>query len=736
MPAPTPSLTFAGAGGAAATGDRPVGARVPSPRPGALTLVALLIAILYAAFAHGATAPGDEARLQLGLATLVCAVAATWLWHGGLRLRAPRAAWLGLLLLAGFAVWSGLSLAWSVDPDATWVELNRAIAYVLVVVAAIAAGSWDGRAPERLALGYLGIALLVAIYALGGKLLPGFHIGGLIDFNQTENFSRLRAPLQYWNALGLFAVLAIPIALRLAVDEEVEDRLRLIGLVSLFVLLLTLGLTYSRGGVVAAIVAVGLTMWLTEGQRLRTLLYLALALAAVAIPLAYGFTADDLTTNGVKLAERQDDGFVLLALTVAAGALLVIAGSRVLRIEARTPGNPERSVRIATALVRAVVALAIVGVGAMTFSDRGVTGTISHEWKSFRTPKTENQFDPARLLSTNSGNRWVWWEEAVGAWSDRPLRGGGAGSFPVLHREYRENKLDVLQPHNVPLQFLAETGLVGFLLAYGGLLLLVGAGLARVRRFEDPTVRGMAAALAAGSVAWLLHGVYDWDWDIPATTVPALAFLGVLAARPPLAERGRRPPDDLGGRVIALVGVTGLLAVFAVSAVLPWWADTKTQDAIATIGDKPTAATLEDAAGKAELASRLDPLSVEPLLAASIVAERAGKVTRAREYLLQAAARQPTSTRVWGELARIELLRGDSQGIEIAARRTLELDPHNQLAFQLVQGAIALRSPANGSATATGTPLVTITKRPPFRQLPPNVAGPQVPLAIAGPPAT
>ena len=36
--------------------------------------------------------------------------------------------------------------------------------------------------------------------------------------------------------------------------------------------------------------------------------------------------------------------------------------------------------------------------------------------------KFERQNDPARILQTNSGNRWVWWSEAVGAWADRPGR--------------------------------------------------------------------------------------------------------------------------------------------------------------------------------------------------------------------------------------------------------------------------------------------------------------------------
>ena len=93
---------------------------------------------------------------------------------------------------------------------------------------------------------------------------------------------------------------------------------------------------------------------------------------------------------------------------------------------------------------------------------------------------------------------------------------GAPGSFPVTHLMYREVELDVLQPHNVPLQFLAETGIVGTALGMGALGFLLFAALARVRGMADGRERDLAVALFAAAVAWLVHGVVDFDWDIPA----------------------------------------------------------------------------------------------------------------------------------------------------------------------------------------------------------------------------
>jgi hypothetical protein len=731
-PSPPPA---AGAVPTVAPGPRDATGRAPAA---ATTLVvALLLACLYAAFAHGAVGLPEETRLQVGLALLAMAAAAAALGRAGLQGSASRLTWAGVAALVLFAAWSAASISWSVTPDRSWLEANRAIAYVLVVVLAIAAGASDGRAVRRVAGGFLVVAVIVALYALGGKVLPGVldHAGAI---------ARLRAPLEYWNALALTCALAMPIALRTATDVERRTAGRLAGLAAGLVLSCVMGMTYSRGGVLALLVAV-VVLTAVGGVRLRGLLALGLTLLAAAPVLAVAFTLDGLTTNGAPLPQRRDDGLILLAALIGSLCVLLPAGLLLVRYEARADWPARRTRIIWQVLAGVLAALVIGGVTALAVSDRGLGGSISHAADEFTQLKEDRQFDPVRLVSTNSANRWVWWQEALGAFSDRPVKGWGAGSFPLTHRLYRKNELPVSQPHSVPLQFLAETGAVGAVLVLGGLALLFAGAARRLRGAPDDRAgeRNLRVALLAGAVAWVVHGLYDWDWDIPGVTLPALIFLGVLGARSPgereaadagaapvgsaetdpaLAfvgpRRGGRgggaggaagarpgPGAGLDGRRLALAGTTLLLSLVALSALLPGWSENRTSGAQLLVAEDSDAAQLERAAAEAELASRLNPFDVRSLFVSSAIALARERPLDARRFLLQAAQRQPDNASVWLRLSGVASELADRDGARRAARRALELDPRSGFARALLGQTEGALTPVSSSATAVGTPL-------------------------------
>jgi hypothetical protein len=279
----------------------------------------------------------------------------------------------------------------------------------------------------------------------------------------------------------------------------------------------------------------------------------------------------------------------------------------------------------------------------------------------------------------------------------------------------------VRQPHNVPLQFLAETGLVGTALWIGAMVFLLLAAAHRVSLLAPGRQRDLAAAILGAGLAWTLHSLYDWDWDIPGATLPALVLLGVVAARPG-RDRGHghglasafEIPTAVRARPVYLSAVALMLCAFAMSSLLPSWSHGKAIDALGLAGTKnATPAQLEKAAAEADLAARLNPLSVDPLFAAETISERRNRPAEARRYLLDAVDRQPQNRIAWFRLALLAADMRSPSGFLRASLKALELDPNAGVVRALAQRAEAFTAPPNESASATGTPLPAIVAAAP-----------------------
>ncbi|HSO99338.1 MAG TPA: O-antigen ligase family protein [Solirubrobacteraceae bacterium] len=675
------------------------GVKVRVPGAPATVLTLLIWLILVAVFDHGAVDEAASARIEVAGALIALLAAAAGLWSGELRIRTSRSGGVALGLLLAFCAWSAVSLAWSVAPDRTWVEFNRTVLYLLCLGIAVACGASWRRAPEALASGLIAVGAAVCAYAIGQKLVPGVHIGRILNLDQTGAIPRLQEPLGYWNALALLLSLIAPLALGRAVDPARGSRSRLAHLLLLVLLLLTVALTLSRGGLIVLAIAFGVSL-AAGGRGLRGLLWLVLAVLAATPALILGLSNHSLTSDDIALASRESAGLLLLA--ALAGGLLIggFLALRLLGLEQRTAIAPATVRRIVRGLRWA--GLAVVVAAALSIA---VSGTISRTWHSFTATHAASVTQPSRLLSADSANRWVWWKEAAGAFSDRPLGGWGAGSFPVVHLLYRRDALTVNEAHSVPLQWLAETGIVGALFAGGAVLLLLAGAGAAVRAAQTPSDRAVRAGLAAAGAAFATHCLFDWGWDIPGVTMPALLCLGVLAGSAArTTQAGERPPRP---RPLWLAILSAALCLGAISAAIPSLAASRARSALVAAAGASTPHLGSSAAG-ARLAGQLDPLSDAGPLAAATIALHEGQRQRARRDLWDAINREPSDPQAWADLSYVETVLGHISDARRAAQRARELDPLGGVTSSLAGAlsatwSVAAAPPAD-SATASKTP--------------------------------
>ncbi len=456
-------------------------------RPLALGLVAATGAAVGAALlAGGGSSPGRLFWIGGG-AVLVAALGLAAVWAGfvGVRPVLTREGIAFLALLAALAGWCALSIHWSIQPGRSWDYTNRGVVYLAFAVCGVLLGAVIPRAPTAVAAGLAGLLGAVVVWALAGKVVPGVEP----DYG---HIARLRTPVGYWNALALLLVIALPLVLWAASRRAAPAWARGLGAVLGYGVLVALPLTYSRGGL--ALAAALIVAWLAlADERLEGLAALAICGLPAGLTVGLAFTLRGVTDDGQALSVRRHDGAIFGGALLVGAAVVWIVAVLAVRAEPRLSDERRRSLtRAGLAAFALLLAAGVIAYAAAT----GPTAWV-HQFRN--DVKVQNTETPSRLVSLSSSNRWFWWQEAWHSFLDHPLNGTGAGTFELTHRLLRKNSLDATEPHELPLQFMAETGIVGFLLAAGAALAAL-FGLWRVlgRRDADRPARARARAGAAG----------------------------------------------------------------------------------------------------------------------------------------------------------------------------------------------------------------------------------------------
>jgi hypothetical protein len=639
-------------------------------RPSGVSRVAAAGIVLAAgSLVAGATffggASGDASVVWVGgAAVLLVAVALVAACFGLLPLPVlDRPAWLTVGGLTGLVLWTGVSIAWSVAGDLSWSALNKGIAYLGFVVVGIVfatLGTNTTRAAASLLAAVLGSAL---VWALAGKAIPA------LAANDAVRVARLHSPIGYWNALALLADASLALGAWLAVAAwGRRSGVRALGGALVYFAVLAGLLTASRAGVIAGVLVVGLWLWLGP-RRVES----AAALAVAAIPAAavagWAFTRHALVDTGQSHSTRVHDGAILGVLG------LVALGVAVAGVVWGVPPLVRSRERLVARVLGVGAAIAVVAVAAVGISK----GT--HAFSQTECTNTASRFG-----CTNT-NRLHWWREAGDVFRANPLGGSGAGTFQVARRRYRTSGDTVTEPHSVPLQVLAGTGLVGALLL---VVFVGGAGATVARRvtaLETPE-RPAAVAVAALPVAYAIHALVDYDVDFVAVTAPALFALGALLGA------GRRLVRLRQGAAPALA-VLGVTVAAVASLALPWLADRRIDGSYSA----SDAGDANRAVADARSARSLNPLSPEPLYALASAFVTAGDLDGARGAYEHATRLQPENPDTWFRLGLFEFIDArDMCAAYQALNHSYTLDPrstHWTPGSELEQARASVNDPVN-----------------------------------------
>lgn len=599
----------------------PVAERLRSPTGLSLSLVSFLFVVAIGQ-ADGGYFPTAWGWCALTLAWIA---AIAFIVGAGSALGRLELVFLGsLLLLVG---WTALSISWSSDVEQSVLEVQRALVYLVGVLAALLVVR--RRSVSHLLAGLLAGICVLSVHGLATRLFPASGAG----FEEIT-LNRLAAPIGYANALGLLAGMGVLLALGFAAHgRSLIGRAAAASVLPL--LLTTAYFTYSRGSALA--LAVGLVAAVALDPRRLAFVTTSLSVAlpaGAAVWLAWrapGLT-DARATRALIADEGRQLAVALLLMTIASAAIVLAVGM----IESRV--RVPRAVRLVYGGLLACVVLALVA-GTVAHHG-GPAPLVDKAYRSFNRepPVAATTGEPAdlnrRLARIGSTERVRYWRVARRQYHQHRWVGSGAGTYRQFWLRYRPVNSQARDAHSLYLETLAQLGWPGLALVVAFLAVpLAGA----VRARSQPLAVGAFGAYAA----YLVHTGIDWHWEMPIVTLIALLCgAALIVARDDRGRRRRAIPTRWRA---AGVAATMAVAVFS---------------AIGLVGNRSLAAATDavDAgdfrAGEAHArkAAGWAPWSAQARHQLGRAQVGAGKVRQGRAKLREAIEMNSADWRIWYDL--------------------------------------------------------------------------------------
>jgi O-antigen ligase len=565
-------------------------------------------------------------------------------------------------LIAGLALFSAFSSFWSGSVELSVTEADRVLVYLGFFLAAFLIAQTDQRR-QRFAEG-IGISLFaVAVLALTSRLLPhAFDLGPGLGSNE-----RLGYPLGYWNANAIAFGIGCAFALWMS-RRSLNATLRGLAVGALPVLLLALYFTYSRGGVLALVLACGCLLALSH-DRLWLLATLAIG-AVAAVPAVLAVQARSAIAKNLDTQAAVDQGLTVLLILLAGIVVALGLFALLRRLEQRQhplTGRVVGASRDPKVLKWAAVALALLAIG-------GGIAIGSRAWDQFSSSDLQFPNQPEdHFGELSGGGRDEFWRVAGDAFGEEPVVGHGAGTYRFAWNQLREVPMPVLDAHSLYLEAFAELGVIGGLIVLGLVLTVLWTGFAAWRAASGAR-RELHAVLFAACLAFAIGAGIDWFWEIAAAgAIFFLAGGALIAARCGQLAQRRIESNGRGEQRRFGFAVAGLAIawVSALALIGPLLVDRE----IDASNDAAAAGNIAAAVEHANNARSIEPWAATPYLQLGLLAESQEDFAGAASRLTQAIEREEGNWQLYYLRARIEYRGGDEAAAQADLQEAQRLNP-------------------------------------------------------------
>lgn len=602
--------------------------------------------------------------------------------------RLSRSALIPAALLASIAVLTGLSFFWTNNEGIAFEKTVQMTCILgLFVLALLCSGR--GSAREWLRGIAFGLAFLTLL-ALFSRFFPG--LGDDAELRETlfGSAGRLSWPLGYWNAAGVVAAMAILTITWFAAAARIAPW-RTVSVSVLPACFLVLYLTSSRGAL-GALLFGGTLLFLLDTRRKALVIATFFGLTGGAVLVLVAARMYDLVHAETGL-NAWIEGISLLALSVAVTLCVALLFHRnEASLQARTVPRPGR-------LGWLLIGLLCVGALVSINPVKQASNFIAIPDTSQTRVEVKNLTND-HLLSATGNGRWQYWTAATNAFESEPLTGIGAGAYRDYYANHRENPLYGRHPHSLPLAYLGELGLVGFLLGASFLMFVLHTGWVRWRSERgtataappssapDPPTAYLTEAIppfAALILAGMVSMSIDWTSQFPVIAATVLISMAALVGPATLRKTSRESPkpdvstqqNNRPGKLVPrdLAAVMTIIVSGCAILISTWGFGISLQleRSREALGQGDYAKASDEALGAVELA----PWSSAALIQLAAAQEFSDQRVDALETLDRAAGQAPLDSLPWLAKRRVLLELGDRSGAMRSALRAKDLDPYS-----------------------------------------------------------
>jgi O-antigen ligase len=566
-------------------------------------------------------------------------------------------------LIGGLSLLSAISSLWSGSTELSVIEADRVLVYLGVFLATFLIAQ-TGESRQRFAEGLTIAIAIVALLALASRLLPE-----LIDAGAEADGARLRFPLQYWNADG--ALFGVGVALLLWSSRRAAwAGLRWLSVAVMPALLLALYFTYSRGGLLALLIAAGCTIALS---RDRLWLLATLGIAAIgALPAILAVQARRGIADNLGTQAAVDQGVTVLLILLGGIGLALALFASLRWAERRGGERTGRAIELSRdpKLLRvAAAAIAVLAIGvAIAIGGRA--------WDQFTSSDAPFPNQPERHFSNLSGaGRGDFYRVAIDSFEEKPVLGSGAGTYEFAWEQNRSIDVPLHDAHSIYLEAFAELGLVGGLLVLALVATVLWTGFATWRAAAHPQ-RELYGVLFATLLAFAVGAGLDWFWEIAAVAVVFFVAAGILVAAR-CGQLARNPsgngtvPGSGEGRFGLAVAGLAIAWIAAVALIGPLLVERELEASQSAIASGAIAGAVDHA----ETARSIEPFAASPYVQLALIAELQSEYARAAELLTQAIDREDRNWQLYYLRSRVEGEAGSTAAARADFEQARRLNP-------------------------------------------------------------